>query len=302
MQYDDYDDVQANKRQQRKETWPPFRVLCSIAVAVVAAVIIFAAAYCILQSFHDAKSSDALQNESHFVTEANMMSTGVIEENLPPKESLPDTTADVPTEYDYSKPVPLGEAVSDDFFDDAVFIGDSRTEGFILNAGLSNTVSYTYKGLTVDTVFTKPVIHKNGALLSVMDALKVTDFTKVYIMLGVNETGWPYSSVFIEKYGQIIDTIKEINPKAIIYVQEIFPVSREVSATHSYVKNDKICEINYLLSEMAKEKQVYYIDVGTAVSAEDGSLPAEAAVDGIHLKREYCLKWLDYLKTHTVVP
>lgn len=142
--------------------------------------------------------------------------------------------------YDYSKPVPESNMVENSYFDDAVFIGDSRTEGLILYTGLSNAISYTNKGLMVDTVFTKPVINKNGEKLSVMDALRQTNFSKVYIMLGINETGWPYNSVFIEKYGKIIDEIKTINPEAVIYVQEILPVTDKVSQTHSYIKNGKI--------------------------------------------------------------
>ena len=202
--------------------------------------------------------------------------------------------------YDYAKPVPETEPVENDYFDDAVFIGDSRTEGLLLYTGLSNAISYTDKGLMVDTVFTKPVINKDGEKLSVMDALHSTDFSKVYIMLGINETGWPYSSVFIEKYGQIIDEIKTINPQAIIYVQEILPVTDSVSRTHGYVKNDKINKYNALIRQMAEEKQVYYIDTGAAVSDENGCLPEEAATDGIHLKQSYCDKWLEYLKKHTI--
>ena len=203
-------------------------------------------------------------------------------------------------EYDYARPVPESLPVEDSYFDDAVFIGDSRTEGLILYTGLSNAISYTNKGLMVDTVFTKPVINMDGEKLSVMDALRRTDFSKVYIMLGINETGWPYNSVFIEKYGQIIDEIRQINPDATIYVQEILPVTEEVSQTHSYVKNEKIDAYNTLIRQMAEEKQVYYIDAGKAVEGADGSLPEEAAMDGIHLKQPYCEKWLAYLKTHTV--
>ena len=33
---------------------------------------------------------------------------------------------------------------------------------------------------------------------------------------------------------------------------------------------------------------------------ESGALPEEATVDGIHLKKDYCLKWTDYIRTHTV--
>lgn len=204
--------------------------------------------------------------------------------------------------YDFSRPVPLSEPVDNSYFDDAVFIGDSRTEGLITNTGLSNTTAYTYKGLMVDTVFTKPVIRRGENKVSVMDALKTTSFSKIYIMFGINENGWPYNDVFINKYAKIIDAVREINPDAVIYVQEIMPVTNQVSATHSYIRNGKIAEFNRLLRQMAQEKQAYFIDTASAVAASDGSLPADAAADGIHLKKDYCKKWLDYLKSHTVSP
>lgn len=212
----------------------------------------------------------------------------------------PDGEAEPVDDYDYSMPVPQAEAVSEDYFDDAVFIGDSRTEGLILYTDLANATAYTDKGLTVETVFTKPVIKRDGKKISVIDALRETEFGKVYIMFGINETGWTYDYVFIEKYGKLIDEIREINPEAGIYVQEIIPVTRKTSDTHSYVKNSKISEYNELIREMAQEKKIYYIDVGNAVVDEDGCLPENAAVDGIHLKKTYCELWLDYLKTHTV--
>lgn len=201
--------------------------------------------------------------------------------------------------YDFSRPVPLSAPVDNSYFDDAVFIGDSRTEGLITNTGLSNTTAYTYKGLMVDTVFTKPVIRRGENKVSVMDALKTTSFSKIYIMFGINENGWPYNDVFIDRYEKIIDAVREINPDAVIYVQEIMPVTNQVSASHSYIRNGKIAEFNRLLRQMAKEKQVYFIDTASAVAASDGSLPADAASDGIHLKKDYCKKWLDYLKSHT---
>lgn len=229
-------------------------------------------------------------------------SAGTLEDAVPSNNPIP-TPTELDTgshmEYDFSSPVPVSDPVENRYFDDAVFIGDSRTEGLILNCGLSNTTSYAYKGLMVDTAFTKPVINRNGQKVSVMDALKSTSFSKVYIMLGINETGWVYSQVFQNKYGEMIDGIREINPEAEIYIQEIMPVSGKVSSTHNYITNAKIKEYNGLLRELAEEKQVYYIDTGSAVASADGSLPSDAANDGIHLVKAYCEKWLDYLKTHT---
>lgn len=218
-------------------------------------------------------------------------------------EEIPAQPAD-PEEpeaaYDYASPVPQSQPVERSYFDDAVFIGDSLTEELILNTSLSNTTVYAYKGLMVDTAFTKPVIRQNGEKVSVMDALAATDFDKVYIMFGVNETGWVYSSIFQEKYGAIIDRIREIDPDAVIYIQSVLPVSQTVSSTHSYITNSRIDEYNALLRELAEEKQVYYVDVRQAVMGEDGALPEDAAADGIHPVKAYCEKWLAYLQEHTV--
>lgn len=217
--------------------------------------------------------------------------------------SLPtEATQPAPAGYNYAKPVPQSQGVDNAYFDDAVFIGDSRTEGLILYTGLSNATVYANQGLMVDTVFTSPVIQMDGQRLSVVEALKRTEFKKVYIALGINETGWAYESIFIDKYQKFIQEIQSINPQAVIYIQEIMPVTAQTSQTHSYVKNDKIQRYNELLAKLAEEMGVYYIDTGAAVADDSGCLPEDAAIDGIHLKKPYCDKWLDYLKTHTVQP
>ena len=202
--------------------------------------------------------------------------------------------------YDFSPSVPESAEVDDSYFDDAVFIGNSRTEGFKLYAGLSNAEYYTAIGLMVDTIFTKPYATVNGEKTTIMEALKTTDFSKVYIMLGMNELGWVYGSVYQEYYGRIIDGIREINPDAVIYIQSILPVSAEKSEKDDIYNNERINEFNALLRELAEEKEVYYVDVAEAVADEDGCLPEGASFDGVHLTPDYCGKWRDYLKTHTV--
>lgn len=193
------------------------------------------------------------------------------------------------------------KSVDEDYFNDALFIGDSRTEGFILNNGLTAKVnSYTHKGLTVDTIFTDKIINMNGKKLTIMEALKETSFSKVYIMLGINETGWVYSDMFINKYEKVIDEIKQINSKCTIYVESIIPVTEQVSNEHQYINNVKINEYNTLIKNMAEEKDIYYLNIQEAVINQNGALPDEAATDGIHLNRKYCEKWFEYLKNHTL--
>lgn len=288
--------IYARNRRRRKRLR-----LCALLAAVVLVLAVLGAVCFYRQS--EGTPEEPVSNEEPAYGEGTDPpgETLPLEEIGPSEQTpLPEASPPEPEPYQYLEPVPASEAVDTSYFDDAVFIGDSRTEGLLLNTGLSNATGYVSKGLMVDTVFTKKVINKDGQKLSVIDALRATDFAKVYIMLGINETGWPYRSVFVEKYGEILDTIREINPEAVIYIQEIIPVSEEVSSTHDYVKNSKIAELNGLLKKLAAEKQVYYIDVSAAVAAENGSLPADAATDGIHLKKEYCNRWLEYLKTHTV--
>lgn len=205
-----------------------------------------------------------------------------------------------PAPYDYTQPVPETDAVEDDYFSDAVFIGNSRTEGFMLYAGPSEATYITAVGLMVDTFFKKPYITVDGKKVTAAEALKATEFSKVYIMLGMNELGWVYPSVFIEYYGKIIDAIREENPEAAIYIQSILPVTAKKDAEGTVYNNQRISEYNDLLLKLAAEKEVYYVDVASAVAGEDGKLPEENSFDGVHLYPPSCQQWLTYLKTHTV--
>ncbi len=206
----------------------------------------------------------------------------------------------MPEGYDYTSPVPdSGDPVGDEYFADAVFLGDSRMEGFALQCGLSNITCYAYKGLTTETIFTSEVINKDGDKVTAMDALRSTEFAKVYVMLGINETGWPNAEAFPKCYGKIVDAIREIRSDAVIYVMSIIPVSKSVSDTHEYVKNDKINLYNSYLRDMCAEKEVFYIDL-SFMAGEDGALPEGAARDGIHVSYDLCKQWLAYLRTHVV--
>ncbi|MDD4377672.1 MAG: GDSL-type esterase/lipase family protein [Eubacteriales bacterium] len=217
-------------------------------------------------------------------------------EPLPEKQ---DTTSQ--QEYDYSSPVPKSPAVENTYFDDAIFIGNSRTEGFFLYSGLSNSKVYAHKGLMVNTFFTDKIYTQNEKKVTMLDAIKSdSSFNKAYIMLGMNELGWGYPDLFIEKYSKIIDEVRNVNPNAIIYIQSIIPVSKDRSLNDKIYNMDNINKFNKLIKQMAQNKKVYYINLSEKLSNDEGFLPPDVSYDGIHLKSDYCKKWLKYLKTHTV--
>ena len=199
--------------------------------------------------------------------------------------------------------VPASGAVDDSYFADAVFIGNSRTQGLQMYGGVTGTTFWTNVGLTVRDVFTKQIAQVGSQWLTVADALKQASYSKVYIMLGMNELGWVYESVFKDDYGRIIDTIQESHPDATIYVQSIIPVShwKETSdSDNGTYTNANVIRLQKTLVELCGEKGVNYVNVAEVMQDTDGCLFAEATQDGTHLTPEYCKIWMDYLRTHTV--
>ncbi len=197
--------------------------------------------------------------------------------------------------------VPATERVAERYFRDALFIGDSRVMGLMLYSGLTEATFYTEKGINVNTLLTKPIVPQTGGgKLTILQALKHQEFGKIYIKIGLNELGWAYPSAFIEAYAGAIDQIRALQPEAVFYVQSILPVSQEKDAGDNVFTNRRIAEFNELIREMAWEKGLQYLDATEWFADDQGFLPEAAGHDGIHLNKEYCKIWLDFLKRHTL--
>ena len=99
-------------------------------------------------------------------------------------------------DYVLGQPAPEGEAVDDSWFEDAVFLGDSRTEGLQLYSGITTGTFFWEWGMSVfkvdDTGHRKVVV--NGEKMTLMEALSTGTWNKVYIMLGINDLGYPAQS------------------------------------------------------------------------------------------------------------
>jgi lysophospholipase L1-like esterase len=204
----------------------------------------------------------------------------------------PEASSSRKPEQPSSVPAPKG------WFADALFIGDSRTEGLRNYDGLSGATYYAVKGLMVNTVYTRSEIPEDGTKKTVMAAQAAHPFGKIYVMLGVNELGWSSMQSFVSDYKKMVADLKKDHPKARVYLQAIFPVSAQKSADSSIYKNDKIASYNRAIQKIADQENVVYLDTAQAVSA-NGVLPDDASTDGVHLNAEYCAKWCGYLKTHT---
>ncbi len=227
------------------------------------------------------------------------------EPDVPPEESpAPVDKPDVPT-YDFTRPAPESKEVELDYFDDAAFVGDSRTDGFLIYSGIGRGKNLTSNGLSIFKLGEKKALRIGGEKLTLLEALALDQYGKVYLSLGINELGYDNDERFYDSYCEAIDQIRAIQPDAVIYIQGLIPVNEAAvmaSSGRAYLTNEHLRVYNELMLRAAEEKNVVFLDLYSAFVNEDGELPAGASRDGVHLTREYCRRWLDFLRTHTVSP
>lgn len=207
--------------------------------------------------------------------------------------------AGVAVSYTWGEPVPETTPTDDGWFSDAVFVGNSLFDGLWLYGNIKGGSFLSAKSISVNNIMKEAPINKGGVYLTIPEALSLKQYRKVYVMLGVNELILAPASYY-ESYASLIDTIRELQPGAEIYIQSITPVTRETSETNVYVNQANILAFNEQLRLLSADKQVYYINIHDALMDEEGFLPDDKAFDGIHLLRSYYEKWCDYLRCHTI--
>ena len=223
-------------------------------------------------------------------------------QNEPQNNPNDESQQDEPKQEEPQNEIPNNSPTNSNtqFNSSVAFIGDSRTQGFIMYNGLKDVQDYSYIGLMVDTAVTKKFVKtSNGEKITLLQDMANKNIETVYIMLGVNELGWSYPQVFKTKYGELIDEIRKIKPNCKIYVQSIIPMTKSKSETDRIFNNKNVNTFNNLIQELAKEKNVTYLDVKSALVDANGYLPEEASSDGVHVDKEYCKKWFEYLKNNS---
>ncbi|MCM1188395.1 MAG: GDSL-type esterase/lipase family protein [bacterium] len=199
--------------------------------------------------------------------------------------------------------IPEFVTVEDDYFADAVFIGDSRTVGMYEYGGLEEiSTFYASTGLTVYKLFDSAIVKIPGQRqkITVEEALQNNSFAKIYLMIGINEMGTGTVETFIKKYGEVVAHLQELQPDAVIYIQGIIKVTAERSNQGDYINNEGIEARNLELEKLADNEKIFYLDVNPLICDETGGIVDSYTFDGVHLKARYIEIWKDYLKEHAV--
>lgn len=203
-------------------------------------------------------------------------------------------------EQDETGSVSFGE-VPQDYFDDVLFIGDSRTVGLSEYSYLDNATYYCDTGMSVYSVFDKKIAKIDHKMVTIDKALKKKEFKKIYIMLGVNELGTGTAKTFAAKYQEMLERIQELAPNTEIVVQAIMKLGKKLSDSDPIYNNPKIVERNAELEKLADNKKIFYLDVNEVLADQDGYLPDEHTFDSIHLLAKYYDVWADYLMSNGII-
>lgn len=252
-------------------------------------------------------SSEAKKN---FEVPPPPVSTGV---STPPAE---ESTPEIPPSSDSVQPVETvpvpaaTEAVTDvefafapsdnfvqselSYFDDALFIGDSRTVGIKEYGTFVNSDFFCSVGLAASNIEGEYI---NGITFD--DAIKNKQYGKVYIMLGINEVGNDFEFT-VNEYRKIVERVRANQPNAIIYIQGNLHVA--YSAETTAINNERINYLNSMLAALADNSKVFYIDINEVYDDANGYLTESYTSDGIHPLARYYLQWCDWLCTKTIVP
>ncbi|MBO5572127.1 MAG: hypothetical protein J5926_05385 [Ruminococcus sp.] len=226
--------------------------------------------------------------------------TTVPESEQPTTEAQESTEAEEkPTEEPATKAEPEKSdfhfGTSDaSYFDDALFIGDSRTVGIKEYGYLKNADYFCSVGLSAYKIANEYV---DGSTIS--DKLSSKEYGKIYVMLGINEVAND-TEYTISAFRSLLETIREYQPDAVIYLEGNLHVT--AAAQTENITNEGIDALNFKLSELADDNEnVYFININEVFDDETGSLTPEFTSDGIHVLGKYYETWCDWFCANTVI-
>jgi len=294
-------------RRKRKSVAPRFIFLFMILIVIAI----------ITLSFMSFLKEDKVKNQTiELVPENPSSSTEAVISNKDtvsekPKESKPSSVENLPkVPYKYAVQVVQSETVDKNYFNDAVFIGDSISLGFKIYNVLppANVIaerSVHVSSIANDQPVYKTVAGKDITLFNAMKGLKVKP-KKIYVLLGTNSLPWLANDEHIGYYEKVIDRLIKEYPEAVIYIQSVTPITKGAEDFYKSKKQDfdnaKVRDFNQKLYDLAKKKKLYYLDIRAVLVDKKGELSTEfvgKGSDGVHFLKNGHKAIYEYYKTHT---
>ena len=198
----------------------------------------------------------------------------------------------------------LGET-DDSYFEDALFIGDSRTSGLAEYGNMMDHTSFmSRESASIYALFSSKMDFREPGSdvreTDLYDVLSARQYGKIYLSVGVNELGIGNTYGYYDLYRRALIKIRVMQPEAIIYIQGSMHVSEAVTKKDKVTNNTIIVQRNKAIATLANGYNIFYIDMNTAVCDKNGNLIADYSGDGVHLKASKYELWHESLLQNAV--
>lgn len=234
--------------------------------------------------------------------ESETQETTEIKENTetPDHTEVPDSTenqedVEIPAEEESKF-----KTVERDYFDDALFVGDSRTVGLMEYGNLENATFFADSGMSVYGLALKKITMPGKGKMTFDQVLDERQYGKIYLMLGVNELGYRFETTKA-RFEETVEKIHAAQPEAIIYLCANMHVTKEQSEKDEIYNNTNVNMINEVIEALADDQQFIYLDVNELFDDEEGYLNEEYTSDAFHVLGKYYEDWVDWLCTKAII-
>lgn len=215
--------------------------------------------------------------------EGNLSEEDAMEQTMPP-ETLPQEPV-------VTEPQPL--EIDESWFDDVLFIGDSRTVGLRDIARLGEADYFCDLSMTVFKVMNYSVYDKGFGKEKLSGALEENKYGKIFIHLGLNECA-TRKDLVVQKFQELIDLIQQKQPDTKIILQSIMTVS-ESKAKDPKFAMENIVQLNQELQKLAEENGLIFLDTNEWAADEEGFLREDIRMDGAHPTGMGYREWAQWL-------
>lgn len=211
-------------------------------------------------------------------------------------EVLPDTSEEAP-EPETESAAPAEYEAELSYFDDALFIGDSRTVGLREYGNLGNAEVVADAGMNVYKIFDKEFETATGEKKTLEEVLSERQFGKIYVMLGINELGYEYERT-VSRYEELLGRIRQWQPEAKLFLEANLHITGKKSEASPIYTNENINRFNQAVEQMADGQTSFYLDVNVLFDDEEGNLSEEYTMDNAHVLGKYYADWVDWILKH----
>ncbi len=196
------------------------------------------------------------------------------------------------------------QTVGNDYFADAVFIGDSRMLGLHDYAGWQDRADFFCdNGFSVYkwAKDAEAVNQKNGKTVNLQKALSAKKYGKIYLMVGMNDLGYGTTDLYTANMQKMLTMLRTVQPDAIIYLMGNLHMAESKNDMNSVYNNVSLNAKNVAMAMLADGVTTFYLDANPEFTDDKGFLKADMTFDGFHLYAKGYKQWADFIKKHGII-